>query len=111
LVAGNQVRRIVLVRPAVDLRRDVRLPDGAGSGLWIDQACQPPRDLIAELVRLGPGLDNSLSVFSSQIDENARQADGEGPRPRPIDAGQELLAAPAFVKHQIAVLRSEEHTS
>ena len=59
---------------------------------------EPAGDLLAQPVRFLARLDDALRELALEVDEHAGQAEGEGPRPRPIDAGEEFLAAPAVVR-------------
>ena len=48
--------------------------------------------------------DDALRELAGEVNEDAAQSDGEGPRLRPIDSGQELLVAPTLVELQIVIL-------
>ena len=72
LVADDQVGRVVLVRPAVHLRGDVRPLDGAFTVFRVDQIVEPAGDLLAEPVGLVARLDDSLRVLVLEVDDRCR---------------------------------------
>ena len=60
LVADDQVRRVVLVRPAIELAGDVDPLDGASTGRRVDQRLEPAGDLLRSRSASLPGIDDSL---------------------------------------------------
>ena len=91
LVADDQVRRRVRVRPAVDLRREINGLHGRLAGSRVDQRPSLPGDFPAQGGGFGPLGDNALRLPALEVHEHAGQADGEGPRLAPIDRGQVFL--------------------
>ena len=102
LVAHDEVRRGFRVRAAVDLRCLVDALHGGLLVLGVGQGGQLGGDFPAQGGGFRPRLDAALRLPPLEIQKDAGQADGEGPRLRPIDRGQVFLPAQRFVDLEVA---------
>ncbi len=103
-VPDDQIGRLVLVRATVHLRRLVDSANGARASLRVDQFAQPLRDLGPQLLGFLPGIDDSLGELLLDVQEDARQTNGEGARLGPVDTCQVFVVASRIVHLQVTVL-------